>query len=228
MQILAFMVLPLLAVRSLGHRPASLGLGLGGIRRPLEVGLTALAIAGPASGVAFPLLGALGWSPYSWPGGCLLAAVYLACVPLTGLVIRKLKPEEGHVIRASVIAAAVAILAAGLVAAALTSDAAPIVSRVLLTLLIVGPGEELLFRGIVQTRLDLAFGRPLAHVRRRARLGVDRRRSCSGRLICSPRSAPGGAAGRSGRSPPDCSSATSARKAGTSSHRPSSTGYWSQ
>lgn len=42
----------------------------------------------------------------------------------------------------------------------LTADSAPIVPEVLIALLLVGPGEELVFRGIVQTRLDQAFGRP--------------------------------------------------------------------
>lgn len=160
-QILAFMVLPPLTARALVRRPASLNLGPDRLRRSFEAGLTALAIAGPASGIAFPVLGILGWSPYSWRGGILLAAVYLACVPLTGLALRKLGPEEGRAMRAPVVVVVfAAVLAAGLVAAALTADAAPVVSRVLLALLVVGPGEELLFRGIVQTRLDLALGRP--------------------------------------------------------------------
>ena len=43
---------------------------------------------------------------------------------------------------------------------ALTEESKPIVSRVLLALLVVGPGEELLFRGVVQSRLDRAFRSP--------------------------------------------------------------------
>lgn len=159
-QILAFMVLPLVLARAFGHTPASLGVGLGGLRRPLEVGLTALVVAGPASGIAFPMLGMLGWSPYSWQGGGLLAVVYAACVPLTGLVIRKAKPAASIGTNRARLGIAVAVLAVALAVSALTVDQAPIVSRVLLAFLVVGMGEELLFRGVVQTRLDQAFGRP--------------------------------------------------------------------
>ncbi|MFT4296787.1 MAG: CPBP family intramembrane metalloprotease [Micropruina sp.] len=159
-QILALMIVPLLVVRLLGWRPGRLGVTFGDIGRPAEAGLTALVVVGPASGLAFPLLGMLGWTPFDWAGGLVLAGVYAVSLPLTGLVLRKLRPTSADSLTGAQLTVAAGVLAAGLVAALLTADAAPLVSRVLIGLLVVGPGEELVFRGIVQTRLDQAFGRP--------------------------------------------------------------------
>lgn len=159
-QILAFMVVPLILARALGHRPGRLGVTVGSAGRPLEVGLTALAVVGPVTGMVFPLLGALGWTPYDWRGGAVLAAAYGACFPLVGLVVRKVRPSTAEVTTAKQLAGATGALVVGAVVAALCSESVPIVSRILLALAVVGPGEETLFRGVVQTRLDLAFGRP--------------------------------------------------------------------
>ena len=159
-QILAFMIVPLVAVRALGGRPGQFGVTFGGIRRPLEAALTSLAVVGPISGVAFPLLGMLGWSPFSWHGGLVLAAAYAISFPLTGLLIRKIRPTTADTLAAAHVAIACGVLAAALAASALTAGSIPLVSVVLLALLVVGPGEELLFRGVTQTRLDQAFGRP--------------------------------------------------------------------
>lgn len=159
-QILALMVVPLVCVRMLGDRPGRLGITFGDFRRPLETGMTALAVVGPASGMAFPLLGVLAWSPYSWRGGLLLAAVYGICLPLTGLVICKIRPTTADTLPRMNVAVAAVVLAMGVMVSALTEESKPIVSRVLLALLVVGPGEELLFRGVVQSRLDRAFRSP--------------------------------------------------------------------
>lgn len=159
-QILAFMLVPLLVLRLLGLYPGRLGITFGGILRPLEAGLTAIAVIGPATGLAFPLLGMLGWSPMEWRGGLLLAGVYAACLPLTGLVLRKARGTAAQTLPAKHLAIAAAAIAVATVIAALTADSAPIVPKVLIALLLIGPGEELVFRGIVQTRLDQAFGRP--------------------------------------------------------------------
>ncbi|MFT3876509.1 MAG: type II CAAX endopeptidase family protein [Propioniciclava sp.] len=159
-QVLALMVVPLILVRLLGLRSGRLGVTFGQIGRPLETALTALAVIGPISGLAFPLLGVLGWSPFDWTGGLVLAAAYAAALPLTGVVIRKIRPSTAGSLAAPQVAIAAAVLAGGVVASALTADSFPLLSRILIALLVVGPGEELLFRGIMQTRLDQAFGRP--------------------------------------------------------------------
>lgn len=159
-QILALMIVPLVIVRALGDDPGRLGVTFAQFGRPLETALTALAVVGPVSGMAFPLLGFLGWSPFSWRGGAVLALAYAAAFPLTGLVIRKIRPSTADGLPAPHLAVAGAVLMAGIATAALTADTLPLVSRILLALLVVGPGEELLFRGVVQTRLDQAFGRP--------------------------------------------------------------------
>ncbi len=159
-QILAFMVIPLLAVRLLGLRAGRLGVTFGDLARPIEAALTALAVLGPASGLAFWLLAILRWSSFDWPGGLVLAAVYACCLPLTGMVIRKVRPGTADSLRPAHVGIAVAVLLAAAIVSAVTSPAVPLISSVLLALLVVGPGEELLFRGIVQTRADHVFGRP--------------------------------------------------------------------
>lgn len=159
-QILAFMVVPLVAVRLLGGRAGQLGVTFGGIARPLETALTALAVVGPANGAAFPLLAVLGWSPLSWRGGLVLAAVYAVSFPLTGLLIRNVRPTAHDTLPLPHLGMAAGVLAVAVAASASTAGSAPVVSAVLLPLLVVGPGEELLFRGVVQTGLDQALGRP--------------------------------------------------------------------
>jgi len=159
-QILAFVVVPLVAVRACGGRPGRLGVTFGGIARPVETALTALAVIGPASGMAFPLLGMLGWSPFGWRGGLVLATVYALCLPLVGLLLRTIAPTTADTLPPAHVVIAGGVLAAAATVSALTADSVPVVSAILLALLVVGPGEELLFRGVVQTRLDQAFGCP--------------------------------------------------------------------
>ena len=159
-QILALMIVPMLIAVALGTKLGRLGIVFGDIGRSLEVALTALAVIGPASGVAFPVLGMLGWSPFSWRGGLVLAMTYAVCFPLTGLVIRNIRPTASETLSRNHLGRAAAVLTLAVVVSALTAEALPIVSAVLLAILVIGPGEELLFRGIVQSRLDQAFGRP--------------------------------------------------------------------
>ncbi len=159
-QILAFMIVPLVVVTLRGAQPGSLGVTFRGLRRYMETALTALAVVGPISGMAFPLLGLLGWSPMSWLGGLVLAAAYAISVPFVGLLVRKIPSTTESTLPAAHVVIAALVLVAAMAASAATKESAPIVSAVLLALLVVGPGEELLFRGVIQTRLDQAFGRP--------------------------------------------------------------------
>ena len=159
-QILALMIVPVLIAVALGMKPGRLGIVFGDIGRSLESALTALAVVGPASGLAFPALGMLGWSPFDWRGGLVLAATYAVCFPLTGLVIRNIRPTASETLSRTHLGLAAAVLTLAVAVSALTAEELPIVSAVLLAILVIGPGEELLFRGIVQTRLDQAFGRP--------------------------------------------------------------------
>jgi membrane protease YdiL (CAAX protease family) len=79
---------------------------------------------------AFPLLGALQLSAYDWKGGLILA---LCLVLFLGIAI---------------------------MLAAATLPYTRIVASILYAMLFVGLGEELLFRGYIQTRVTQAFGRP--------------------------------------------------------------------
>jgi hypothetical protein len=75
---ICFIVLSLLVLAATQQKLGSDGITFSGPKRSLEANLTALAVIGSASGVAFPLVFALGFAPTSWRGGLILALISAA------------------------------------------------------------------------------------------------------------------------------------------------------
>ncbi|PZN07563.1 MAG: hypothetical protein DIU69_11460 [Bacillota bacterium] len=128
--------------------------------RAMEAGCTALVVLGPLSGLMFPFLAAWGWSPYGWPGAWILALGYGAAWPVVAIILCKQRPVEEPSSQRSQTAGLLIGLGIAVALAALLRPHAPLVATVLNTLFFVGLGEELFFRGYVQSRLNEAFGRP--------------------------------------------------------------------
>jgi membrane protease YdiL (CAAX protease family) len=155
-----FIGLPLLLLLLTHRNVGEYGITFRQLTRSLEIGLTALSVLGPASGIAFPLLLILRLSPSSWQGGIVLALIYGASLPLVAYVVRNTRPVDEQLASRRSIAGFVLVLGAALALAALTLPYTRIVASVLYALLFVGFGEELLFRGCLQSRLNQALGRP--------------------------------------------------------------------
>lgn len=101
----------------------------------------------------FLLSAALSWIPWkTWPGTLLVCILAAALLVLTVWMLRR-QPEIAGMIP---IAALLPLLLAPVVPG---RAANPLINLVYFYLL-VGPSEEMLFRGAIQSRLNLAFGRP--------------------------------------------------------------------
>lgn len=136
---LAVLAVPLFWLYATDADLADYGLGRNGIRRQMEA---AVRCGIPFS--AFALLSFANWGRFS---ALVSMAAAIAALFLFGYVLRE-RPA------ASAAMAPCLLLAFGI--HAIPSAAA----GVIFYLLLLGPAEEVLFRGAIQSRLNLAFGRP--------------------------------------------------------------------
>lgn len=143
---LAMLAAPLLWLYVNDADLAAYGLCWDGIRHQLG---TAVRCGIPFS--AFALLSFINWGGFS----ALVSSVAgIAALFLFGYVLRK--PSTSSVVVAPCLLLAFSIH--GISSAA---------TGVAFYLLLLGPGEEVLFRGVIQSRLNLAFGRPFEFFRAR-------------------------------------------------------------
>lgn len=158
--LLVFIALPLLVLLATRRSLPAYGLAFAPIARPLETGCLALAVLGPVSGLAFPLLIALDLSPTSWPGAVILALCYAASLPVVAYIVRNTRPIERGTPQIRAATGLVLALGLALALAALVRPHTSVVPAVLYRLFYAALGEEVFFRGYVQSRLNEAFGRP--------------------------------------------------------------------
>ena len=158
--LLVLIALPLLVLLATRRSFTDYGLAFVPLARPLEIGCLALAVLGPLSGVAFPLLIAFDLSPTGWPGAAILATCYAASLPVVAYVVRNTRPIERGAPQARTVIGLVLVLGLALVLAGFVRPHTSVVPAVLYQLLYAALGEEVFFRGYVQSRLNEAFGRP--------------------------------------------------------------------
>ncbi len=158
--LLVFIALPLLVLLATQRSFTDCGLAFVPLARPLETGCLALAVLGPLSGVAFPLLIALDLSPTGWSGAAILACCYAASLPVVASAVRNTRPIERGAPQARAVAGLVLALGLALALAALARPHTSLVPAVLYRLFYAALGEEVFFRGYVQSRLNESFGRP--------------------------------------------------------------------
>jgi membrane protease YdiL (CAAX protease family) len=156
----ACLIVPPLLILILTRRDVgAYGIAFKRLKQPLAMGLRSLIVLVPATG-AFPLLGALQLSAYDWKGGLILALFFGASLPLVGLAVRGLPTLSEQSASNRHVSSLVLFLGIAIMLAAATLPYTRIVASILYAMLFVGLGEELLFRGYIQTRVTQAFGRP--------------------------------------------------------------------
>lgn len=121
--------------------------------RWLEIACTTLAVFGTLGGAAFPLVAALGWSITGLPAAGVLSIAYGAALPLMALVVRKVPRVEHAPHRGTVLGLALVLVLAAIAVAAL-HPVSPLAAKVVHLLVLVGLGEELFYRGLLQSLLD--------------------------------------------------------------------------
>ncbi len=158
-QFLVLTLAPVFWILLRRHDPADFGLRFKTPGSAFRLAFRAYSIVGPAC-MVFPLIGWVGSSPNQWLGSIMASTVFLAAVPLVARVTRFLPTDgsKGGNARSLVVLVAVAAVAAAVSAATATS--VPIISRLLYFAIVVGISEEIAFRGLLQSLLNRAFGRP--------------------------------------------------------------------
>lgn len=139
---------PLVILLACRRNLASYGLSFRNPRYHLDVALTAFVP------VAVSCIAYLYVDTTAWKGVLILVIVQVALLFVVGLVLKR-KPTLGG---GTALAALPPVgFAAGLVAKATLGNA---LSALLFYVFFLGLGEELLFRGYILSRLDIAFGKP--------------------------------------------------------------------
>lgn len=156
-----FILLPMVIIRVRGGELGEYGINFNNLSYHLKIGLKSLAIVLPAD-AANALVTALGTSYKDWGGALILSFSNVAALVLLALFLRKNptcreQPASAHrILFFFLIFIALAILSA------LTLPLGKQVSGFTFGLFATGFGEEILFRGYIQSRLNRALGRPFS------------------------------------------------------------------
>ena len=152
-------IFPLLLIHLLYENKGDFGIYFPKVSDSFKLSLRAYAIGGPA-GMTFLLIGALGWGFDDWLGSITLSVVYLVVFYLIPRVTGGL-PTRSYIVTPNKRITAFVIFALSTVLIAYISYGyIPVVSKILYFLFIVGLGEELLFRGYIQSSFNRYFGKP--------------------------------------------------------------------
>lgn len=154
-------VFPLAIINMVYREKHHFGLRFFKFSESLKLTIRSYAVGGPA-GMTFLLIGALGWTFNDWKGALTLSLVYglvFYFVPKVTQILPSrsngLGTDGGKGLKILVIGSLVT-----LVAAYFSYASVPILSKILYYLFIVGFGEELLFRGYIQSSFNRFFGKP--------------------------------------------------------------------
>ncbi len=154
-----FILLPLIIIKLKGEKPGEYGINFNNLSYHLKIGLKSLAIVLLAD-AAFPLVTALGMSYKDWGGALILSLANIVALVLVALFLRKNPTYQEQPASAHRILFFFLIFIALAILSALTLPLGKQVSGFTFGLLTTGFGEEILFRGYIQSRLNRAFGKP--------------------------------------------------------------------
>lgn len=118
-----------------------------------------LAVIGPAC-MTFLLIGYMGWGYDDWKGGAVLSVAFLIAFYFVPKITSNLPARNSIKTPNNSINLLVLISAFTLVIAYFTYEYVPLASKILYYIFIVALGEEILFRGYIQSSLNRYFGKP--------------------------------------------------------------------
>ena len=151
-------LLPLVLIHLLFKNKSDFGIYFPKFSDSFKLSLRAYAIGGPA-GMTFLLIGILGWGFQDWLGSLTLSVVYLVVFYFIPKVTNKL-PTRNNIITPNKRITVFSIFSISTVILAyFTYEYIPVLSKILYYIFIVGLGEELLFRGYLQSSFNRYFGK---------------------------------------------------------------------
>lgn len=156
-----FILLPLIIIKLKGEKPGEYGITFDNLSYHLKIGLKSLAIVLLAD-AAFVLVNALGMSYKDWGGALILSFSNIMALVLVALFLRKNPTYQEQPASAHRILFFFLIFIALAILSALTLPLGKPVGGFTFGLFTTGFGEEILFRGYIQSRLNRALGRPFS------------------------------------------------------------------
>ncbi len=156
---LLMVLLPLGLIHLFYKQKSDFGIYFPPFRNSFQLSIRAMSIAGPAC-MTFLLIGLLGWSFRDWPGTLTLSLAFLIVFYFVPKVTRGLPTRESIQTSNNTIIVFVIFSLLTCLVAYLTYEAIPVLSKILYYVFIVGLGEELLFRGYLQSAFNRYFGKP--------------------------------------------------------------------
>ncbi len=152
-------IFPLALIHLLYKNKSDFGIYFPKLSDSFKLSLRAYAIGGPA-GITFLLIGFLGWKFDDWLGSITLSIVYLVVLYFIPKVTNKLPTRNYIVAPNKRITAFVIFSMLTVIIAYFSYEYIPVISKILYYIFIVGLGEELLFRGYLQSSFNRYFGKP--------------------------------------------------------------------
>ena len=152
-------LLPLVLINLLYKNTSPFGIHFPPLKTSFQLSFRAYAVGGPA-GITFLIIGLIGWSFTNWPGTITLSLVYLIVFYFVPKVTRSL-PTRSEITSSNPLLDIVIICSVCTVLLVyFTYSYVPVLSKILYYIFIVGFGEELLFRGYIQSAFNQYFGKP--------------------------------------------------------------------
>jgi len=158
---LVTIVFPLLLIHLLYKNKGDFGIYFPKFLGSFKLSLRAYMICGPA-GVTFLLIAIFGWGFDDWYGSITLSIVYLLVFYFVPKITKRLPTRVAIIAPNKRIIVFVVFSLLTVVIAYFTYAYVPVISKILYYLFIVGLGEELLFRGYMQSAFNRYFGKPFS------------------------------------------------------------------
>ncbi|MEM8892283.1 MAG: CPBP family intramembrane glutamic endopeptidase [Bacteroidota bacterium] len=158
-KILATVFIPLILIRIVYKDESDFGIYFPTFSDSFKLAIRAFSIGGPA-GMSFLLIAFLGWGFDDWYGSAILSITYLLVFYLVPKVCHKLPSRTEITIPNKRMYVFVLLSLLSCLIAFFSYGSVPLISKILYYIFIVGLGEELLFRGYLQSAFNRYFGKP--------------------------------------------------------------------
>jgi len=159
LKLLLTVILPLLLINiTLGLKPKS-GIYFGQMKNSFFIAVKSFSLVGPAC-LSFVIIGFLGWSFTSWHGAITATVFFSTALVFIPKVTRKLSTrDEVEKKNLKIIYLLATISTLTFIVLLVLTDLNPILRNIFYFFFIVAVGEELLFRGYLQSSFNLFFGK---------------------------------------------------------------------